>query len=324
MNNESKIYNRYEWSFLLNEVHGHHIFYLSDQDVVFPIALVSSKIFGDRLISLPFADYGGPAGHDTYSINKLILNILEIAKEFEVDFVEIRAPEKDCYHLFEANGFARRDDYFTYILPLGSTIDELWDIIGKKNRNMVRKAIKNNINIIEADCKQDLKRFYNLYLITMKSLGSPPQSFNFFDKIWDNFYPDSFIILNAISMDMCIASSLYFLHKGTIHHSYNCSLKGFQGLGQNNLLQWHIIEWGNSKGYKFLDFGRTREGAGNELFKERWGGTKIEMPYFYKFLKKKINQRDEIKYKRISFLWEKFMPYSLANKIGPYIINQIG
>jgi hypothetical protein len=62
----SKIYHLYEWGTLLNEVHGHKLIYLEEDKGVFPMAYVKSFIFGNRLISLPFADYGGPCTNDIF------------------------------------------------------------------------------------------------------------------------------------------------------------------------------------------------------------------------------------------------------------------
>ncbi len=320
----SKIYHLYEWSLLLNNVHNHSIYYIKNDSGIFPLAHIKSLIFGNRLISLPFADYGGPLADTSEGIDSLIAKAENIAKRLNVDFLEVRSPYEEYYSNFENYDFKRRDDYFTFILPLNGEIESLWDLIGKKNRNMIRKATKNKIEIVEAKDKSDIFNFYEIYLKTMKRLGSPPQPLRFFETIWDLFYPNNLMLLFAMSHGIPIASSIYLLHGIVIHHSYNCSLDLPHGLGQNNLLQWHIIKWGNSKGFKYLDFGRTRANAGNELFKNRWGGKLTTMPYFYKFYKKELKERQEVKYNKISYLWGKYMPELIANNLGPMIIKQIG
>lgn len=322
--NNSKISHLYEWGTLLNEVHGHKLIYLEEDKGVFPLASVKSYIFGNRLISLPFADYGGPVTKDKETADILVTRTEDAAKELDVDFIEIRSPCEDYFDIFEKHGFVRRDDYFAFVLSLDGQVDDLWKVIGRKNRNMVRKAEKNDIKIEKAKNKSDLRVFYGLYLKTMKKLGSPPQPYKFFEAIWDLFYPKNLVISLATYNDEYIAGSLFFVHKNTIHHSYNCSLREYSGLGQNNLMQWYIIKWGNENNFENLDFGRTRENAGNVLFKRRWGGELVKMPYFYKFYKKELKEREEIKYERLSELWSKYMPEFVANGIGPWIIKQIG
>ena len=323
-NNLSHIYHCYEWGGLLNTVHGHNIIYLIEENGIFPLAQVNSRIFGNRLISLPFADYGGPCANNDKTADVLIKRAEDIALNLNVDFIEIRSPNKDYYALFEANGFIRRDDYFTFILDLDRDVSSLWNIVGRKNRNMVRKAEKNSVRIVRLQDKKDLRLFYNIYLKNMKELGSPPQPYKYFDFLWDHFFPDKLLPLLAKYNDRYIAGGLFFKHGDTIHHSYQSSFKDNLNLGQNNLMMWHIIKWGHENNYKSLDFGRTRVSAGNFLFKRKWGGEMIAMPYFYKFLRKELKERDEIKYKQLSELWSKYMPEFFSNIIGPYIIGRIG
>lgn len=323
-NNLSHIYHSFEWGELLNIVHGHNIIYLIEKNGVFPIAHVNSKIFGNRIISLPFADYGGPCANNDKDADRLIKRAEDIALDLNVDFIEIRSPNKEYYSLFERNGFIRRDDYFTFILNLNQDISSLWKIVGRKNRNMVRKAKNNSIKIVQMQDKKDLRIFYNIYLKNMKNLGSPPQPYEYFESIWNHFFPNRLLPLLAKYNDLHIAGGLFFKHSNAIHHSYQSSIKDNFNLGQNNLMIWHVIKWGNENNYKSLDFGRTRVSAGNFLFKRKWGGEMIVMPYFYKFIHKELRERDEIKYKYLSELWSKYMPESFSNIIGPHIIGRIG
>ena len=322
--NNSKIYHLYEWGRLLNDVHGHKLIYLEDDKGVFPLACVKSFIFGNRLISLPFADYGGPCANDKETADTLVARAEDAAEELDVDFIEIRSPRKEYFGIFEKHDFIRRDDYVTFILHLDKDVVRLWKSIAQENRTAIRKARKSGVEVVEAKNKSDLRAFYELYLKTMKKLGSPPQPYKFFETMWDLFYPKNLIIPLATYNGRYIAGSLFFIHKDTIHHAYNCSLKDYLGFGQNNLLQWYIIKWGSEKGFKYLDFGRTRENAGNVLFKRRWGGGLVKMPYFYKFYKKELKEREEIQYEGLSKLWGKYVPEFFANRIGPWIIKQIG
>ena len=322
--NDSKIYHLYEWGILLNKVYNYKLIYLEENEGIFPLSYVKSFIFGNRLISLPFADYGGPCTNDKETADILITRAEDVAEELDVDFIEIRSPSEEFFDIFEEHGFVRRDDYFTFILELDRELEDLWNVIGRKNRNMVRKAEKNGVEIVEARSKSDLRMFYRLYLKTMKKLGSPPHPYKFFESLWDFFYPRNLIIPLAMYNKRYISGSLFIMHKDTIHHAYNCSLKDYLGLGQNNLMQWYIIKWGNENGFKYLDFGRTRENAGNVLFKRRWDGELVKMPYFYKFYKKELKEREEIQYERLSELWSKYMPEFVANRIGPWIIKQTG
>ncbi len=120
----SKIYHLHEWGTLLNEVHGHKLIYLEENNGVFPLALVKSRIFGNRLICLPFADYGGPCALNREAAQSLVLRAQQTALELNVDFMEIRCPAKDYFEIFEKDGFVRRNEYFTYILNIEKDLSE--------------------------------------------------------------------------------------------------------------------------------------------------------------------------------------------------------
>jgi lipid II:glycine glycyltransferase (peptidoglycan interpeptide bridge formation enzyme) len=242
-----------------------------------------------------------------------------------VDFLEVRAPFEKYSLFFERQGFVKNEkDYLSFIVDLNPDKESLWKSIGLKNRNMVKRAEKEGVGISEVQNETDLKLFYGLYLKTMKRLGSPPQPYNFFREIFQRFWPDNVLILLAIINNRAIAGGLFFLHKDSAHHSYSCSSRKNLIPGTNNLLFWRAMEILKSRGFKSIDLGRTRPEAGNLAFKREWGGKQISQTYFYKFYKKELPKRQEIKYKKLSEIWAKFLPEFLANKIGPWLIKQIG
>jgi len=323
--NSSKFYHLYEWGDLLNRVHGHRLFYLEEEEGVFPLALVKSRIFGNRLISLPFADYAGPCTNSLECANSLIHKSEKIAEDLNIDYIEIRSPDKPYFDVFLKHGFVQSNDYFTYIINLShNNLETIWTLIGNKNRNMIRKAQKNQVEIVDANSEFYLDIFYGLYLDTMKRLGSPPQPYTFFKIIWSLFYPSRIKLILTEQNGKYLSGSLFLLHKDIIQYAYNCSSKDVPILGQNNLIVWSIIKYAKENDFNWFDFGRTRENAGNVLFKSRWGGKCYKMSYFYKFYKKQLKERDEIKYRNLSDLWSKYMPKMVADALGPRIIRQIG
>ena len=318
------VYHLYQWGTLLEEVHGHRLVYLQEDKGIFPLAYLKSLVFGNRLISLPFADYCGPCAQDEKTAEKLISDSEDVAQELDVDFIEIRCPSNRYFDIFNRRGFVRRDDYFTFVLPLNKKIDELWADVGKNRKKMIRKAERNDIQIIEATNGTDLNIFYQLYQKTMKRLGSPPQPYQFFARMWDIFYPQNLRIFLATYEGKYIAGKLFLLHKDVIYQVYGCSLREYLNLAPNDLLQWHIIKWGNENKFSYTSFGRAREGEGTTLFKKQWGSEFVKMPYFYKFYKRELKKRQEIQYRWVSQLWSKYMPEFVANRIGPWIIKQVG
>lgn len=322
---EGKIYHLKKWGRLLENIHGHQLVYLEEEEGVFPLALVKSFIFGDRLISLPFADYGGPCTLNLSDAKKLILRADKEAHKLKVDFLEIRSPDKKYFSLFEDQGFIKREnDYLSFIVDISQDLETIRKKIGMKNRNKIRRAEAGGVSVKEVENEIDLKLFYKLYLKTMKRLGSPPQPYSFFKYIFKEFWPKNVLILLAVLKGKIIAGGLFFINKETIHHAYSCYFKKGFFPGSNNLINWQAIRIAKNKKLKYFDLGRTRPNAGNIIFKKGWGGKEIYQPYFYKFYKKELKKRQEIKYKKLSDIWARFLPEFMANKIGPWLIKQIG
>jgi len=322
---DSSIYHLREWGKILEEVHGHEIYFLENKNTIFPLGLVRSAIFGNRLISMPFADYGGPVTIDKGSVGEILEEVEEVAGELKPDFVEIRAPAKEYFDLLTSKGYERRVDYCTFLLSLEADEEELWKGLEKRTRNGITRSKKEGLSAKRAESHEDLLDFYFIYLKTMKNLGSPPQPFKFFKGLWDEFAKkDSMRIYFANFDSRPIAAMMFFTYGNKIHYSYSCSLYEFRTKRANDFLLWHAISTFSSEGFERFDFGRTRFNSGVYKYKRGWGGREVEMPYFYKFLRKRLEERQETKYKTISEFWSRYMPESLARRIGPWIIRQIG
>lgn len=319
----SKFYHLYEWGLLLEKVCRHKLFYLEEEDGILPLALVKSRIFGDRLISLPFADYGGPCAKNEEAVRSLLQKSRKLVHDLNIDFLEIRSPDEQYSGIFQECGFYKREDYLTYNIPLSKNLDELWKAIGER-RNKVRKAEKNDVHIKLAATNEDIQDYFGLYLETMKRLGSPPHEYQFFITMWNLFSPKHLIMPLAVYKNQCIAGGIFFLYKGVIHHAYSCSSKEHLNLPANDFILWWIIKWGSENGYSDLNLGRTRAEAGNDMFKKQWRGKPTPMFYYYLFNKSGLQVRQETKYKSLSNIWGKYLPDVVANRVGPWVVKQVG
>ena len=55
----STIFHLYEWGNIMEDIHNQKFICVRVGDCVLPLSYVRSFIFGNRLISMPFGDYGG-------------------------------------------------------------------------------------------------------------------------------------------------------------------------------------------------------------------------------------------------------------------------
>ena len=152
-------FHRAAWQNILVEIFRHETYFLfAEQDGriegVLPLAHVNSLLFGNSLISLPFAVYGGVAARTDVAAELLEAQAQRIAESLRVDHLELRHvsarhtdwPLQDLYVTF------RRE-----ILP-----DEEANMLAipRKQRAMVRKGIKNGLR---SELDPGVERFFSLY-----------------------------------------------------------------------------------------------------------------------------------------------------------------
>lgn len=320
---EGLVFHTSRWLDVLSDVYGIEPFFLEKGTGSLPLALLKSRIFGNRLVSVPFADYGGVRGEGK-DAEWLVKSALDLAGKTDIDFMEIRTPSQEHWKLLEKNGFERRDDYVTFVLDLGKKVDTLFGNLEKRVRNDINKSKKHDITFRDAKGPEDVRTFYGIYLKTMKKIGSPPQSLDFFINLWETFGQEDMSIRLAEYEGKPSAGCLFFLSGKTVNYSYSCSLLEHREMRISDGLLFDSIKSFKEKGFRSFDFGRTRPDSGVYFYKKGWGGKKVTMPYFYKFYKKRIEERQEMTYQRMSDMWRRFMPGFLAKRLGPWVIRQIG
>ena len=320
----------YEWRNILEDVYGYKCYYLIAKEKneivgVFPAALIKSKLFGSRLCSLPFSDYGGPV------LKRNKENILVITEFLEnlpitmtqIDYMEVRSPiQNELVESLNSTLKLGNIKYVTFIIDLRKPFDEIWrKSFDKYLRNAVRKAVKNKIKVVEKNFEESLTSFYRLYLSTMKKLGSPPHGLEFFKACHESLGEQIKIFL-ATTSNKTVGGVLFFLGRKIIYPAYEGIDSEYRRLNVASLLFSRIIEWGCENNYHSFNFGRTLYGSGVHSFKKQWGGKETSSPYYY--LGKQIPQQDpREKYANISKMWSK-LPISIAKRIGPHIKGAIG
>ena len=97
----SSVYNLFEWRKVLVDTYRYAPYYLiaeNEKGIIgcFPLMHVKGSLFKDRLISIPFADYGcGPCVQDQNieALTALLNRAKEIATELDEYSIEVFSPE---------------------------------------------------------------------------------------------------------------------------------------------------------------------------------------------------------------------------------------
>lgn len=328
-------YHLYEWGEALSSTYRYQRYHLaitqSDNIIgILPLIQIKSRIFGNRLISLPFCEYGGPlvdvelGSEEIRRVTEALLDAAtQLGRTLGAGYVENRGclmarefPDVEGY-----NNFQR---YVTFGINLEKELDELWSGLHRSTRYGARKARKSGVEIEELEEVRQLKDYYQLYLETQKRHGSPPHKYALFKNLYNALKTKGKIkVLLANYHGKLIAGLIVFHHNKTIFAWNNVCSTQHRRLNPNNLLIWNVIEWGVRKGHRRLDLGRTRTGTTIHVFKRRWGGQEIPLQDYVCFLRKReLPDPEQKRYRYLSKVWS-FMPTSLTKKIGPKIASGI-
>jgi len=298
-----------------------------------PLIHIRSRLFGNRLISLPFCEYGGPIfkpdleQREAIDTWKHLLNAtMNLATELGVDYVELRQPSLDESVLLE-NGFGNVQSYVTFRIELSKGERELWNSLDKKTRNAVRKAQKSKLDVDDVREPSQLKEYYLLYLKTQKRLKSPPHSFKLFQNLFSTFSANQRMrMILARHKDVFIAGITVFFHGNTVFWWNNVSDAEHRSLNPTNLLLWHTMKWATENGYRTMDLGRTRKSSTIYSYKSGWGGEEKPLRDYMRFLgsnKKSLPDPSQKKYRHLAEI-RSLLPVAASQRIGPRIIQGIG
>ncbi|MBT3866187.1 peptidoglycan bridge formation glycyltransferase FemA/FemB family protein [Candidatus Woesearchaeota archaeon] len=296
---------------------------------VFPFVLVKSKLFGNRMISVPFFDVGGFSGKFDSKILSLLINELN---SDSVDSVEVKIDKSDGNFEKVRNdllkiGFSEEKAKHQFILKLSSE-EEMWKKFHKHTRNDVRMAMKSGMNLVRIDSEKELKSFFKLYVREMKRFGTPNHSFDFFKNLFEKCN-GGFFGLNCYK-DKKLAGSLIFLHGGGKGNVYvNVSNNSFRKYRPNDLLYWETIKYGIKKKLKTIDTGQVdmdHKNGSREWsmykFKNKWLCEPFErINFVFPSQTRGISKGDKLKVFRK--VW-RCLPLPLIKLIGPKIRSQLG
>jgi serine/alanine adding enzyme len=289
---------------------------------VLPLVFVRSRIFGRRLVSMPFLDYGGvlvapdaaPAGAIETA---LVDEALAVAQEVEADSLGLR--QLHAVPLSQPTA----SDRVTMLLSL-TTADAVWKALPSERRNRVRKGEKNGLTPTWCGAEA-LDDFYRVFAVNMRDLGSPVHSRAFFRVMLEEL-PDTARVLMVRDRDgRAVGAAICLFFRDTIMVPWVSSLREAFALCPNFVLYWEVIRHGCESGYRVLDLGRSFLNAGTFEFKRQWGAQPHTLPWIFIDSTPGASpsvERDTSRFARLISAWKR-LPVPAANLIGPWIRRQV-
>lgn len=138
-----------------------------------------------------------------------------------------------------------------------SSPEVIWNNITSKNRNMIRKAIKNDIKIYQGRFPEIYNKFREIYDGTMDKDNA--DSYYYFK---DEFYasllndlPVNAQVFYAVKDNEIIAASIILAANGRLNYHLSGSLKEYSTFAPTNLLLYQVALWGCENGFNSLYLG---------------------------------------------------------------------
>ena len=273
---------RYGWSSIITKSYGHDCYFLahpaqcgkeSSFSALLPLVHFHRPAGANRLVSLPYIDYAGLAAKNTQSEAQLIKAAFALASDLGAEHVELR---QDAYYPLTkrdigAQGWQQHTFSFKVGLrcSLPTSHEILWENIGCKVRNQVRKARKCGCQP-KVGGEELLPSFYTIFATNMRDLGSPVHSYDFFTEIFKTFRNSARIILIK-KEEQPLASSIVIRKGDTLYNPWASSLRAYRPLCPNMMLYWTMLSWACDQKMTCFDFGRSSPGATTYKFKKQWG-----------------------------------------------------
>ncbi|MBQ4161549.1 MAG: GNAT family N-acetyltransferase [Parabacteroides sp.] len=178
------------------------------------------------------------------------------------------------YHPVLANAIPMKE--ISEVIDLGKTVaidltssEIIWENIASKNRNMIRKAEKNGIEIHHAHDYSLFSDFIRIYNGTMDK-DHAEEYYYFKEDFYKSIHHDlkgHYEMFYAVYEGQIIAMSIILFANKQMHYHLSGSLIEYRNLAPSNLLLYKVALWGYEQGYKTFHLGGGVGSGEDNLYK---------------------------------------------------------
>lgn len=178
--------------------------------------------------------------------------------------------------ILNEKGFAY-EDHLNYLMDLSPPTEVVFQNMAKRMQKNIRRALGRGEVIIEEVTKRDqIVEWYNVLKQTYSLAKVPLADFSLFEAAFDILYPKGMVRYTLARVGRVVAAvSAELLYKDVIFGWYGGMDRMYSRYIPNELLMWHILEWGVQNGFRVYDFGgagKPSEPYGVRDFKAKFGG----------------------------------------------------
>lgn len=277
------------------QIHGDGdplLFYYEGSDVrginvVMKRDVAKDRRFKGKIPEGQYFDFATPYGYGGWIIE---------GKETEGLFEEYRRwiekngiiSEFVRFHPMVKNHDASRSFY--EVIQLGEVVhmdlssqEVIWNNIISKNRNMIRKAIKNDVKVYNGRFPDIFEKFRSIYNGTMDKDDADEYYYfeeEFYKSVLEDL-PQNAQLFWAEKGGQIIAASIIIGANGYLNYHLSGSLRDFSSLAPGNLILYTVALWGNANGYGTFYLGGGVGSGEDSLFKFKRAFYKGDLNHFY-------------------------------------------
>lgn len=283
---------------------------------VLPLFEMRSLLFGRYLVSVPFAERGGPLADQPAVTQALVAHAARLADQRRLTYVELR-------NALPVNGYPIKALYANFSRPLSPNPDENLQAIPRKSRRMVRIGIK--AGLWSETGHRLLNTFYDILAANYHRLGTPIFPKRFFAQFLHTFGPRADILVVRTREGRPIAAVLSFFFRDTVMPYYAGSLFEARALAPNDFMYWELMRRSCLAGYRRFDFGRSKKGSGSYAFKTHWGFE--PQPLAYQYVIQRADALPDLspanpRFRRWIEVWQR-LPHWMTRVLGPPIARHL-
>ena len=319
---QATFFHRSGWRNIIESVFRHRAHFLYAERAgaivgVLPLAHVNSLLFGNALVSLPFAVYGGVAAGDAGAADALEEEAQCLAQRLGVDHLEMRNVDQRNLD------WPSQDLYVTFRKSILPEEEANMLAIPRKQRAMVRKGIKNGL-VGRIDAGVD--RFFALYADNVHRHGTPAMPKRYFAALMREFGPDCEVLTIEGPDGAPLSSVMSFYFRDEVLPYYAGDDESARDLAANDFKYWDLMRRACARGLAVFDYGRSKKDTGSYSFKKHWGFEPRPLHYEYRLYRRNAvpqNNPSNAKFRLFIEAWRR-LPLGIANFVGPHIVRNLG
>ena len=164
------------------------------------------------------------------------------------------------------------------VLPLTADEDAMWSALGKKSRNLVRKAQKAGVEVHSSpEHLDDVCRIYERHMVAM---GVSIHRRSFFQRVLEALDDDAELLV-ATHEGRVIGGTLVLYAPHVAIYPYQTAAGEHMDKAPNQIMIWETMRAAARRGIERLDMGESQRGGSTYRFKHNFGGEDVDVHYYH-------------------------------------------